>query len=131
MLICENLLIGQFKRFDQQRNILLPLFCYWNRMRLEVLLSEEKAVSSLTIALPTRIHQHLQAELGAELERKAQEALAVEGYRSGILSLGEVAEMLNLSINDADGFLKERGIPSLMTSQDLKADTEGLLKLLS
>jgi predicted HTH domain antitoxin len=109
----------------------LPLFCYWNRIRLEFFLSEEKAVSSLTIALPNRIHQHLQAELGTGLERTAQEALAVEGYRSGILSLGEVAEILNLSINDADGFLKKRGIPSLITSQDLKADTDGLLKLLS
>ena len=88
-------------------------------------------MSSLTIALPNRIHQHLQSELGANLERTAQEALAVEGYRSGILSLGEVAEILNLSINDADGFLKKRGIQSLMTSQDLKADTDGLLKLLS
>ena len=88
-------------------------------------------MSSLTIALPTRIHQHLQAALGAELERKAQEALAVEGYRSGILSLGEIAEMLNFSINDADGFLKERGIPSLITNEEVKADTDALLKLLS
>lgn len=87
-------------------------------------------MSTLTIALPNRIYQHLQAELGAKLERKAQEALAVEGYRSGILSLGEVAEMLNLSINDADGFLKERGISSLLTSEDVKADTDALLKLL-
>lgn len=88
-------------------------------------------MSTLMIALPNRIHQHLQAELGTELERKAQEALSIEGYRSGILSLGEVAEILNLSINDADGFLKERGIPSLITSEDVKTDTDGLLKLLS
>ena len=88
-------------------------------------------MSTLTIALPNRIYQHLQAELGANLERKAQEALAVEGYRSGILSLGEVAEMLNLSINATDGFLKERGISSLLTSEDVKADTDALLKLLS
>ena len=88
-------------------------------------------MSTLMIALPNRIHQHLQAELGTELERKAQEALSIEGYRSGILSLGEVAEILNLSINDADGFLKERGIPSLITSEDVKTDTDGLLKLIS
>ena len=83
-------------------------------------------MSSLTIALPTRIHQHLQAALGAELERKAQEALAVEGYRSGILSLGEIAEMLNFSINDADGFLKERGIPSLARLKGIVSQQKGM-----
>ncbi len=88
-------------------------------------------MSSLTIVLPNKIYQHLHSELGENLERKAQEALAVEGYRSGILSLGEVAEMLDLSVNDADGFLKERGIESLITSDDIKNDTEKLLKLIS
>jgi predicted HTH domain antitoxin len=88
-------------------------------------------MSTLTIDLPNRIHRHLQIELGDNLERKAQEALAVEGYRSGILSLGEIAEMLNLSINDADGFLKEKGIESLITRDDVKNDTDALLKLIS
>jgi predicted HTH domain antitoxin len=88
-------------------------------------------MSSITIALPNRVYRHLQAELGTQLERKTQEALAIEGYRSGILSLGEVAEMLDLTINDADGFLKERGVQSLITSEDIKTDTETLLKLLS
>lgn len=88
-------------------------------------------MSSITIALPNRIHRHLQTELGENLERTAREALAIEGYRSGILSLGEVAEMLNLSINDADGFLKERGIPSLITAEDVKADTDALIELFS
>jgi predicted HTH domain antitoxin len=88
-------------------------------------------MSTLTIDLPNRIYRHLQIELGDNLERKAQEALAVEGYRSGILSLGEIAEMLNLSINDADGFLKEKGIESLITRDDVKNDTDALLKLIS
>ena len=87
-------------------------------------------MSTLTIALPNRIYKHLQAELGSKLERRAQEALAVEGYRSGILSLGEVAEILKLSINDADGFLKERGIESLLTKEDVKTDTDKLHQIL-
>jgi predicted HTH domain antitoxin len=88
-------------------------------------------MSTLTIDLPNRIYRHLQIELGDNLERKAQEALAIEGYRSGIPSLGEIAEMLNLSINDADGFLKEKGIESLIKSDDVKNDTDALLKLIS
>lgn len=88
-------------------------------------------MSSITIALPSRVYRHLQAELGSQLERKTQEALAIEGYRLGILSLGEVAEILDLTVNDADGFLKKRGIQSLMTGEDVKNDTENLIELLS
>lgn len=87
-------------------------------------------MSSISIALPNRVYRHLKSEFGAQLERKTQEALAIEGYRLGILSLGEVAEMLDLTINDADGFLKQRNIESLLTSDDVKTDTEALLKLL-
>ena len=87
-------------------------------------------MSSISIALPNRVYRHLKSELGTQLERKTQEALAIEGYRLGILSLGEVAEMLDLTINDADGFLKQRNIESLMTGEDVKNDTEELLKLL-
>jgi predicted HTH domain antitoxin len=85
----------------------------------------------LEIALPNRIEQHLQAEWGDEFPRRVAEALAIEGYRTGALSLGEVAEMLNLSINEADGFLKERGIFAIENLDEIKADTETLEELLA
>ena len=56
--------------------------------------------------------------------------MAIEGYRLGILSLGEVAEMLDFTVNEADGFLKQRKIELLMTGVDVKNDSEELLKLL-
>ena len=85
---------------------------------------------SVTITLPGNIERHLEAGWGDELPRKAKEALAVEGYRSGILSTGEVAEMLGLSINDADGFLKERGLLAFTSLEEIENDNatlEGLL----
>lgn len=87
-------------------------------------------MSSISIALPNRVYRHLKSELGTQLERKTQEALAIEGYRLCILSLGEVAEILNFTIDEADGFLKQRNIDLLITGEDVKKDTEALLKLL-
>jgi len=86
---------------------------------------------SLTITLPNRIEQELVSEWGDDLPRKAIEALAVEGYRSGALSTGEVAEMLGLSINEADGFLKDRGLFAIDDLEEVEKDTTVLERLLA
>jgi predicted HTH domain antitoxin len=46
------------------------------------------------------------------------------------LSLGEVAEKFNLPINDANGFLKERGIFAFEDIEETEADTQTLEELL-
>ncbi len=86
---------------------------------------------SLEIAIPSHIEKHLESEWGNELPRRAAEALAIEGYRSGALSLGEVAEMLSISINEADGFLKERGILTIEDLNEIETDNRTLEELLS
>ncbi|NOT49462.1 MAG: hypothetical protein HOP17_17195 [Acidobacteria bacterium] len=86
---------------------------------------------SLTITLPNRIQQHLESGWGDALPRKAKEALAVEGFRSGILSVGEIAEMLGLCINDADGFLKERGLMAIESIDEIDHGSETLENLLA
>ena len=86
---------------------------------------------SLKINLPIHIEQHLQTEWGNELPRRAAEALAIEGYRTGALSLGEVAEMLNLSINETDGFLKERDIFAIENLEEIEADSRILEEFLA
>ncbi|MGI8640552.1 MAG: UPF0175 family protein [Pyrinomonadaceae bacterium] len=86
---------------------------------------------SLEIALPIHIEQHLQTEWGNEFPRRAAEALAIEGYRTGALSLGEVAEMLGFSINEADGFLKIRGVFAIESMDEIEADTETLEEILA
>lgn len=86
---------------------------------------------SLEIALPIHIERHLQTEWGSEFPRRALEALAIEGYRTGVLSLGEVAEMLALAIGEADGFLKERGVFAIENLQEIDADGKVLEELLA
>lgn len=81
---------------------------------------------SVTISLPNNIQQHLESGWGDALPRKAKEALAVEGYRSGILSVGEIAEMLGMSVNDADGFLKSRGLMAIESLDEIDADNAAL-----
>jgi predicted HTH domain antitoxin len=85
---------------------------------------------SLEIAIPSHIEKHLETEWGTELPRRAVEAVAVEGYRSGALSLGEVAEMLSVSIDEADGFLKERRILLDEDIEEIEADNRTLEELL-
>ena len=86
---------------------------------------------SVTITLPNNIQRHLELGWGDALPRKAKEALAIEGYRSGVLSVGEVAEMLGLSINDADGFLKERDIMAIENLDEINVDNAILEDLLA
>ena len=76
---------------------------------------------SVTIDLPEEIAQQLQAQWG-DLSRRTLEALAIEGYRSVVLSIGQVAEILGLSVWEAEIFLKERGVELLYTAEDLKQD---------
>ena len=85
----------------------------------------------LTITIPSNIERQLQSEWGSDLERRAKEALAAEGFRSGVLSLGEVAEMLNLSVNDADGFLKERDIAAIDNIDEIDDDGTALEDMLA
>lgn len=82
------------------------------------------------LTIPDHIVAQLQPN-GGDLGRRALEALALEGYRTEGLSLGQVAEMLSLSINEADSFLKERGIPLLSTLADFDHDRAALESLLT
>lgn len=86
---------------------------------------------TVTVTLPQRIEAQLKTKWGENLPRKVLEALAVEGYLCGDLSLGEVAEMLDLSINDADGFLKKRGVPAITKLSEIEEDSTTLEELLT
>ncbi len=59
---------------------------------------------TITLTLPDDIAQHVNPG------REALEALAIEGYRSGALSVYQTHQLLGLSRLELDGFLKERNI---------------------
>ena len=82
-----------------------------------------------TVKLPEEIAQ----KLGATPEAVARELLedaAVEGYRSGKLSRGQVREMLELSWYGTEEFLAKRDCYRHYTVADLDKDRETLAKLL-
>ena len=78
---------------------------------------------SITLELPDEIAQQLESAWG-NLSRRALEALAVEGYRSGDLSAGQVAELLGLSFWETEKFLKEREAYLHYSAEDLRKDIE-------
>ncbi|HEX4588324.1 MAG TPA: UPF0175 family protein [Gemmataceae bacterium] len=77
---------------------------------------------SVTIDISPQLVAQIEATWGEPVAQAAKEALAADGYRRGLLSLGQVAELLGASINDADGFLKARGIPLAYDMTDFEQD---------
>lgn len=86
---------------------------------------------TVTIAIPDKIEHQLRNEWGADLSRRALEAVAIEGYRTGALSIGQVAETLGISVYEADGFLKEHKIDLPLTIEEFEQDQQALEDLLS
>jgi predicted HTH domain antitoxin len=81
--------------------------------------------------IPKGIEEQLEAAFGRDLAGAAREALAIEGYRTERLSLGQVAELLSISTIEADEFLKERQVPLLYSVGDLERDRVALKSALA
>jgi len=63
--------------------------------------------------------------------RRGLEMFALEGYRAGELSRGQVSELLDLEFNETEQFLKEHKAVIPLTLEEFQRDSEGLEKLLS
>ena len=86
---------------------------------------------SVTIELPEEIEQQLETEWG-NLPRRALEALALEGYRSGALTLAQLRRMLEFETRmEADAFLKQHGVYLEYSVEDLEQDRETLKRALA
>ncbi|HWB03112.1 MAG TPA: UPF0175 family protein [Verrucomicrobiales bacterium] len=59
---------------------------------------------TLTVEIPDQFTLPLSLN-GPQPERRALEMLALEGYREGILSRGQLSEMLALSFFETESFL--------------------------
>lgn len=87
-------------------------------------------LSMSTLKLPDEASQTLGRAFGHDLDRAALEALAIEGYRSAKLSVGEVAHVLRLETSlTAQKWLTEHGVEPNYSLDDLLTDREDLLKL--
>ncbi len=86
---------------------------------------------SLTIELAKEQEEALRAAFGTALPEATKEALAVEGYRRGKLSAGEVQDLLGLSTrHEAEQFLADRGVRMGYSQGDLEQDRQTLSRLL-
>lgn len=85
---------------------------------------------AVIVNLPAGIEALLRREY-PDLDLAAKEALAIEGYRSGRLSLGAVAEMLGLATTiEALDWLARRGVPLNDDERNLEDDRRTLRAVL-
>ncbi len=82
----------------------------------------------IDVDIPKNLEEILAAEWG-DLSTAAKEALAIESYRTGKISLGLLGEMLGMSVIEADQWLAQRGIPLNYLPEDLEADRRDLAEL--
>ena len=84
----------------------------------------------IAIDLPEEIAWQLTAAWG-NMPRKTLEAVAVEGYRTGVLTRGQIGSLLGLSFWDTEVFLKERQAYLPYGQDDLGQDRADLDRALS
>jgi len=85
----------------------------------------------ISIHVPDDVAQQLSGRWG-DLPRHALEALVADAYRHGVLTSGQVRQLLSLSTRyEVDAFLKQAGAYLHLTEADLDEDTRTLEELLA
>lgn len=78
----------------------------------------------IIVTIPDKLVENLTER--QNLPRRMLEAFAIEGYRSERLSLGQVAELLDFSIDEANEFLKKNRVPLNYDLEDMKQDEKAI-----
>lgn len=84
----------------------------------------------LTIDIPEAVRLSLEKHFGQNLPEAAKEAMALAWYQAEKLSIGQVAELLGLTVYEADGLMKRRRIDAPYSAEDYERDRETLDRLL-
>ncbi|MEX2111892.1 MAG: UPF0175 family protein [Pirellulales bacterium] len=84
----------------------------------------------LTIDIPTAIDDVLRQQYGPDFDRTAKVTLAIAWYQDEKLSIGQVAELLGITVYEAEGLLKMRKIAAPYSIEDLERDRATLDRLL-
>jgi len=81
----------------------------------------------LTLNIPKEAQESFLKAFGPDLSEAAKEALIINGYRTGRISLGFVAELLGLATRfEAQQWLTERNVPINYDLDELQADFQTL-----
>jgi predicted HTH domain antitoxin len=84
---------------------------------------------SVVIDITPETEKLLQAEWG-DLNKAAGEALVIESYRQGKLSLGQCSEILGKSVLETETFFHSRGVDLPLTADDVDGDRKRLKRML-
>ena len=76
----------------------------------------------ITLRIPDDVAKRL-SDSGADVSRRALEALALEGYREQTLTLYQISEVLGLSRVETEDFLGQHHVP-LSTIGEAELDRE-------
>jgi predicted HTH domain antitoxin len=83
---------------------------------------------NITVNLPDEVAGRL-AEHWGDLSKRALAAVALEAYRSDVLTAAEVGELLGHGSRwETEAFLKEAGVYHSYTEADLKRDVDAIRK---
>lgn len=82
----------------------------------------------VVVNIPDAVAKQL-AEEQQDPARALIEGLAVDGYRSGRLSRGQVAEMLGLSFHQAEKWFVEKKLPRNYGMQEFEQDLQTIDEL--
>ncbi|RYD35074.1 MAG: UPF0175 family protein [Verrucomicrobiaceae bacterium] len=84
----------------------------------------------ISVEIPDSIARSLRLD-GPEPDRRALEMLALEGYKSGELSAGQVGQMLGMGFYETEGFLKRNNACLHYSVEDLDQDRAALRHFLA
>ncbi|MEK6284728.1 MAG: UPF0175 family protein [Acidobacteriota bacterium] len=81
----------------------------------------------VTLIIPETIFEQSRGEIAREL----LETAVLEAFRADAISLGRLAEILDLTIDEANGFLKSHNVHSRMDAEDIEEGRATLGTLIS
>lgn len=80
---------------------------------------------TISFQLEGDLEAQLRRDLG-DLSRAARDALLIEAYRQGKLSIGRPARTLGMGVIATDQWLAERGVPLNYTLEEFQEDVRTL-----
>jgi predicted HTH domain antitoxin len=84
-------------------------------------------MEQVTVTIPDNVF----AQDSGAIARALLECATLEAYRSELISIGRLAEILGFSIDEAHNFLKEHETPVNLDNEDIERGAAALHTLLS
>jgi predicted HTH domain antitoxin len=83
---------------------------------------------TITFDLPSEIENQLQVAFG-DLGEAAKQALLINAYQRGRISIGRLAETLGMGVIEAQKWLADQGVPNNYGLEQYQADCQTIAKL--